>query len=76
MTVKTGTVENAERDLGLTNREQKVTTRPVSATADDQLRELRRRIAEALTTMPKDDTPHCGDCYRRGWKAALRAIEE
>lgn len=80
MSVKAGTLETPERSLELVTREDEE-PRPArkreehdAAAAD--LRALRERIATAKAISPKDRVPHCGDCYRRGWAAALREIME
>jgi hypothetical protein len=82
MSVKPHELDNPEKDQVLENREphgaQKVADdiSRVKTGKPDELEALRRRIAAAVaTTAPKDPQPHCGDCYRRGWAAALRSLE-
>jgi len=52
-------------------------TRQAAAPADE-LRELRELRARALQARRNDlatsDYQHCLDCYRRGWRAAVRHI--
>jgi len=78
MSVKPETLQNPERGLDLQNREAegkapRKREEPVAAAGE--LEHLRERIAAAKATTPKDPIPHCGDCYRRGWTAALRSLE-
>jgi hypothetical protein len=74
-------LENQERDLVLVNRRRKKARKeaqpePVTDTAAAELEALRARVAKAKATeRPHDAQPHCGDCFRRGWKAAVSAIE-
>jgi len=78
MSVKTGELENAERDLELATREQKNGKRLTTATdPGEQLQVLRRRIEAGLTT-PSEGAPipECRACYRKGWMAALKSLEE
>lgn len=79
MTVKSSELEVPERDLDLVTRTE---TRPARKRDDGaeaaelgQLRQLRDRLEDAKRTKPQDDAPHCGDCFRRGWEAALKALE-
>jgi hypothetical protein len=57
------------------------TSRPAPASSSSRpakLRALRDRISEAQlddVILALDKAPHCRDCFRRGWRAALRAIE-
>jgi hypothetical protein len=77
MSVKTGEIENAERDLELANRETK--TRRVAAATDpgEQLQALRQRIAAGMSRPPEGaPIPECRACYRRGWMEALKSLEE
>jgi hypothetical protein len=77
MSVKSRELENPERGLELQNRDagdERGRRREDSAGAE--LRALRERVAAVKSTKPLDPVPHCGDCYRRGWAAAVRAIEE
>lgn len=69
MSVKANSLENPERDLQMTTREA---TEPSEA---GKLAALRQRIAEAKVATPDAPIPECRDCYRRGWMAALRALE-
>ena len=78
MSVKPEALDNQERDLNLVNRESRKL--PRSQNREDaaavELRVLRERVAMAKADdKPKDPRPHCGDCYRRGWAAAVAAIE-
>jgi hypothetical protein len=78
MSVKPENLENPERDMKLLTREggpAQARKRDDLEAAAEQLRTLRERIAEAAKATPRDTTPHCGDCFRRGWAAALRAVE-
>lgn len=73
MSVTPSDLDNQERGLELSKR----AGRKLSGLgAEDELRALRQRIAAALVTTPVDSQPHCGDCYRRGWSAALRSLVE
>lgn len=78
MSVKPEALENAERDLELMNREarggKKASAAPKSA--EEQLIALRQRIAEGLSSTPAAPIPECVACYRKGWLAALRSLEE
>ncbi len=67
----------------LTNREESSKRAKFSKVAAEleektaSLVALRKRIAElGKIIKPIDPIPHCGDCYRRGWAAALRELEE
>lgn len=77
MSVKPATLENPERDLSLLNRTSapEPETKPRRKEEGAELAAILGRIEGAKGTTPKDPLPHCGDCYRRGWAAALRAIE-
>jgi hypothetical protein len=72
------TVDHAERDISLANRE----TRPVDAvTGEDQLHALRTRIRAGLNSPPPVDPraeslPACRACYQRGYMAALQHLLE
>ena len=75
MSVKAGTIENREQDLTVENR---VVSggRPEKATIEEQLQALRQRIRAGLAAPPEGaPVPECRDCYRRGWMAALKALE-
>lgn len=85
MSVKPGDLENAERDLELTNRDPKgmkkvladlQRVKTAAPTSDEELKALRDRIAAGLVTVGKDPQPHCGDCWKRGWIAALQSLKE
>lgn len=69
MSVKTQELENPERGMALRDRKKK---KP----ALDDVELLERVAALRLLERPPDDAPHCGDCYRRGWRAALDAIRD
>jgi hypothetical protein len=72
MAVKGTDLETPERGMNLENRG----SRPAgSDDAAAQLKALRERIAAARATIPRDPIPHCGVCFRRGWEAALGALE-
>lgn len=75
MAVKPGTLENREQDLALENRTI-ATGGKESMTAGEQLIALRQRIAEGLAATPTAPIPECVACYRKGWLAALKALEE
>jgi hypothetical protein len=55
-------------------------------TAEEELQALRARIAELRAQVPNDTKPclldpfgralNRGDCFERGWAAALQALEE
>lgn len=80
MSVRPQELENPERDLALETREN---TRRFGRKPDEAqeaelqaLRHLRERLEGAkANTTPSDTAPHCADCYRRGWRAALAAVE-
>ncbi len=79
MSVKPEHLDNAERDLELMNREARGGKRVAAAVTspDEELKALRQRIALHLASPPEGaPIPECRDCYRRGWMAALRALEE
>ena len=79
MTVKPESLENAERDLELLTRDVKggkKATAIAAGSAEEELMALRQRIAAAMTLTPEAPIPECRDCYRRGWQAALRSLEE
>ncbi|HMJ88152.1 MAG TPA: hypothetical protein VK504_33475 [Vicinamibacterales bacterium] len=74
--ITTDTIKHPEQGLELQNRKgAKREANPDEPPAETEAVVLRRRIAVALATTPKDPIPHCGDCYRRGWAAALRSLE-
>jgi hypothetical protein len=77
MAVNRGSLENPERGADLVTRERTPPeeTAPLRDPTAAELRALRDRIAAAKAGTPKDDAPHCGDCFARGWKAAVRAVE-
>ena len=77
MSVKPSELDNPERGLNLSTREggeEKPRSKREDAAAAE-LKALRERIAAAKTATPRDPIPHCGDCYRRGWAAAIRAVD-
>jgi hypothetical protein len=77
MSVKTENLENAERDLELMNREARGGKKAAAPrNAEEQLIALRQRIAEGLAATPAAPIPECVACYRKGWFAALRFLEE
>ncbi len=81
MTVKSESLDNAERDLELLNRETKSGKRVATATITQDealtaLTALRQRIAEGLAATPTAPIPECAACYRKGWMAALKSLEE
>jgi hypothetical protein len=83
MSIKPEDLQHPERGLELvTRRGGKAGGRSAGKEAegpelelDDELEQLRARlqVAESLKKLP-DTQPHCGDCFRRGWTAALRAV--
>jgi len=79
MSVKPESLDNAERDLELMNRDAKggkKVTAVMARSAEDELTALRQRIAERLAETPVAPIPECAACYRKGWLAALRSLEE
>lgn len=71
MSVRPETLEN--REQGLTGGSKPPRKREEAAA---ELEALRARIATAKATdRPKDSLPHCSDCFRRGWRSAIAAIE-
>lgn len=71
-------VDNRERGIELLNRDG--LEAPPAELEDEaaKLRALQDRISEAQVDdviLASDKAPHCRDCFRRGWRAALRAIE-
>lgn len=84
MTVKASELDNPEKDQVLENREPRGARDVVKAiervkkggaSAEDELRTLRARIAAAKSNEPEDPLPHCRDCFSRGVRATVRAIE-
>lgn len=77
MSVRPETLETPESTLELVTREAEVKpSRKLGESPEGaELKGLRGRVAVAKAITPKDPIPHCGDCYRRGWDAALRAID-
>ena len=73
MAVNTSSLNNQERGLALSTREGEGGG---SSKPAPELKRLRRRIDKLKATTPQDPIPHCGECFRRGWKAALEAIGE
>jgi hypothetical protein len=78
MSVKPENLDNAERDLELMNRASgKKVAAAVAPSAEDELKALRQRIAAALASPPEGaPIPECRACYRKGWMAALKALED
>lgn len=79
MAVRPSDIENRERDQHLTDRgprpsggQDEAQDNTARDTAD--LGALRERL-KAAKIVGKDPIPHCGDCWKRGWAAAVRAIE-
>ena len=74
MAVKSGTLENRERDLDIQNREGH------TPSAEEQLQALRRKIRAGLNAAGEDprpkDAPACRECFNRGWFAAMQSLEE
>jgi hypothetical protein len=77
--VKAESLENAERDIEIMNRE----TKGGKATASEpaaQLVALRQRIRRGLNEVGDDprpkDAPSCRECFQRGWLAAMRSLQE
>lgn len=82
MSVKPADLDNQERGMDLSDREEKGSNkRDVSAAA---LEAFRARLRALRVTPPKDAFPHspgprlsyCDACFRRGVKAVLDAIGE
>jgi hypothetical protein len=76
MAVKPETLRTPEDGLDLQDRE----ARGAKKVNEDQVRllsALRERLAAAKAANPQahDDSPHCSDCFRRGWEAGVRAVE-
>lgn len=77
MSVKPESLDNAERDLELMNRDVRGGKKAAAPrNAEEQLIALRQRIAEGLAATPAAPIPECVACYRKGWLAALRFLEE
>lgn len=74
------TVENAERESAVENRDAKAKTGAGQKSAEEQLVELRRRIRAGLNKVGDDRRPKdavaCRECFQRGWIAALRSLQE
>ena len=76
MAVKSSDLDNPEQHVDLTDREGHAAhVKRGAPTAHEELLVLRQRIATALATTPTAPIPECAACYRRGWVAALRAID-
>lgn len=81
MSVKAETLGNRERDLALSDRQSEKPSRRDTALAE--LKALQDRIAhldfdralELKKIIAHDTAPHCGDCFSRGWTAAIAAIK-
>lgn len=86
--VRAEEIDNQERGRELVDREgRRIDVRtqsdPPAASAAEapevaELRALRERVKAAqleATILAADKAPHCRDCFLRGWRAALRAIE-
>jgi hypothetical protein len=83
MSIEPETLEIPERDLELSNRgrKKKRTVDPEPET-EDELASLRERVEAAAldpgrdraAILEHDSQPHCGDCFTRGWVAAVRVI--
>lgn len=78
MSVKPDTLETPEADLALSNRKKK-------GRADESAKDLaalKERLEKAklhpahdrAKILKHDHAPHCGECFARGWAAAVRAI--
>jgi hypothetical protein len=78
MSVNPQSLEHGERDLELMNRASgKKVAAAVAPSAEDELTALRQRIAAALASPPEGaPIPECRACYRKGWMAALTALEK
>lgn len=78
MAVKTHELDNQERGMSVDTRGHMRATEDQESAAMDALFAMQKRLEEAKVTLPgtKDQNPHCGDCFARGWRAALRAVEE
>lgn len=77
MVVKAADLDNPERGMDLSTREagEEKPGRKREDPAAAELKAMRERIAAAKATTPRDPIPHCGDCFRRGWEAAVRAVD-
>lgn len=82
MSVQPHEIENAERDLEVSQREGKGARKaPIIASPEaEQLLALRRRIQAALNTTPAvpagRESVACRGCYQRGYHAALKQLLE
>ena len=78
MAVKPHELETPERGMNVQTRtHSNRATDDQESVAMDALLEMRKRLEDAKVTPPstKDARPHCSDCFRRGWLAALGAVE-
>lgn len=73
MSLKPSELQNPERGMKVQSRETEA--KRDEAKPDELVALLLQRIASAKGMTPTDISPHCADCFRRGWKAALREIE-
>lgn len=84
MAVRPENLDNHEKDQALENRDpigaEKVRAdiqrvKKGGPSAEAELDALRRRLADVKSSPPEDEAPHCSDCFQRGVRAALRAVE-
>jgi len=71
MAVKSSELSTPERGMSVETRAQERGEFARLAA----LQAMEERLQKAKITRPKDLAPHCGDCFRRGVEAALRAVE-
>lgn len=80
MAVKSASLENREREMNLSDRDEK----PKKDSAAAELAALRARISSVRLSPPADTYAHtpgprlsfCSACFRRGVLAALDALGE
>jgi len=80
MAVRPNTLENRERELQLVDRTAEVTRAELAGEAvpAGELETLKSRIRELKLRDAQhelDKEPHCRDCFVRGVRATLKALE-
>jgi len=77
MAVKPHELDNQERGMSVETRGHMRATEDQESVAMDGLLAMRKRLEDAKVTPTQamDARPHCSDCFRRGWLAAIAAIE-
>jgi len=78
MAVKPHELETPERGMHVQTRTvSNRATEDQESVAMDALLAMRKRLEDAKVTptQSKDARPHCADCFRRGWVAALEMVE-